>query len=86
MGVGINRQHRPECTKYDCYCVDENDSEPICDCGNAATFCKCPPAEDFGPYDSLDDAYDDEFDDTFEYSDEYDPYYDPWWDDPGTPT
>jgi len=33
--------HKPICTTTTCYCLDEGEGDPICDCGNPGWACRC---------------------------------------------
>ena len=40
MKAQYNR-HKPECDKHTCYCLDDGQGDPMCDCGNPAWCCRC---------------------------------------------
>lgn len=38
--------HTEKCNEYECYCADEDDPDPICDCGCPGWACECPTDEE----------------------------------------
>ena len=33
--------HREECTDHECYCIDADFPDPVCDCGAPGWACQC---------------------------------------------
>lgn len=38
-------RHTPNCSSHTCYCLDDFQGDPMCDCGNPAWACRCEPTD-----------------------------------------
>jgi hypothetical protein len=40
-------RHKPICNKHTCYCLDEEQGDPMCDCDEPAWRCRCEESSEF---------------------------------------
>ena len=41
-----NWPHKPSCASRTCYCADDDEGDPVCECGRPGWACNCEPPDE----------------------------------------